>query len=387
MGKHGCEPVMDRSGAASSSLLEHQYNTVTDSENGGGYELAKHRCRCWYCPDCMNTMGRQLRDKLVPILGTFSEIMMWTFTVDPKLFDSPRDAYFYVRENRCIARTIADIWEAGYLHSRRYWYVVEWQRDTKMAHYHVLLDASFIPWDFVLASWDKHRPPEAGPVQINPETGKSRPAFGTVRFSKGTGAEDGEFQSVEHAANYVVKYLKKLPEYGFPAWVLDMGAETRIRRYSASRGFWGTHTERAEAKGTTPKHQAYRTRVERCGSSVDVYEVQTRVDTSTGELIRQRAWVGELDLPASALRDIPTDRPERSRRLLHVPSLATALLSITMATGQTPKWKHRGKTRASGMAPALSEAGATAKRIEHARYGRMTEQEYATMCREFLESN
>jgi hypothetical protein len=216
--------------AANSSLLETQYNTVTDlAETGGGYELAKHRCRCWYCPDCMNNMGRKLRDKLVPILGTFREIMMWTFTVDPALFQNPREAFFYVRDHRCIARTIADIAGGGWLHSRRYWYVVEWQRHTQMAHYHVLLDASYIPWDVVLSSWSKHRPPQAAPSD------GLRPAFGTVLYSRGRGSRDGTFQSAEHAAAYVVKYLRKVPQHGFPDWVLDMGAETRIRRYSASR--------------------------------------------------------------------------------------------------------------------------------------------------------
>ncbi len=330
----------------------------------------------------MNTMGRQLRDKLVPILGTFREIMMWTFTVDPKLFDSPRDAYFYVRENRCIARTVAEIFDGGWLHSRRYWYVVEWQRDTQMAHYHVLLDASFIPWDFVLSAWGKHRPSEAGPVEA------TRPEFGTVLYSKGRGAKDGPFESAEHAAAYVVKYLRKLPKAGFPGWVLDMGAETRIRRYSASRGFWGTHTERADAKGTTPIHLDYRTRVERCASTVDVYEVRQRVDVSTGELITERAWVGELDLPASALQDIPTDlAPQRSRRLLQVPSLATALLAITMATGKTPAWKNRGKTKAGGLAPPLSEGEAVRRRLERAgTFHEMTEAEYAIQCQQWLEA-
>lgn len=368
-------------GGGAADLLETQYNTVTDPEVGGGYELAKHRCRCWYCPDCMNTMGRQLRDRLLPILASFRGLMMWTFTVDPSLFDSPRDAFYYVRDNRCIAKTIQDLDRGGWLHSRRYWYVVEWQRQTQMAHYHVLLDATFIPWDLVLASWGKHRPAEAGPVLVG------RPTFGTVIFSRGKGSKDGPFQNAEHAASYVVKYLRKVPEQGFPSWVLDIGKETRIRRYSASRGFWGTHTERSETKGTSPEHQDYRTRVQRCGSSVDVYEVQETVDRSTGEIAIKRAWVGELDLPASELACIPdAGNPARSRRRLHVPSLATALLAVTLATGKTPAWKHRGKTRAGRLLPMMTEAEVTARKLGRATsFREKTEAEYEIECRCWLE--
>jgi hypothetical protein len=49
-----------------------------------------------------------------------------------------------------------------------------------------------------------------------------------------------KFADAVHAARYATKYLIKAPSEGFPDWVMDMGDETRIRRYSASKGFWET---------------------------------------------------------------------------------------------------------------------------------------------------
>lgn len=54
------------------------------------------------------------------------------------------------------------------------------------------------------------------------------PAFGHVRFSK------AQFHTPEYAANYACKYLTKLPQQGFPQWVLDFKGQ--IRMFATSRG-------------------------------------------------------------------------------------------------------------------------------------------------------
>lgn len=227
----------------SSYLLEYFHNTVTPpgNEHGARYEVAKCGCRVWFCEDCCIQQGMKLRERLIPVLETFEGLIMVSLTVDPELFPDPKTAYYYTMDNRCISVTTQDLYRWNHLNTRRYFYVVEWQKNTEQAHYHILYDSTYIPFTSLLASWSKHRPDEAGPV-----IGK-RPAFGTVTFSV------SKFASPLHAARYATKYLIKVPEYGFPGWVLEMGKERRIRRYSTSRGFWGTKSTRRDKEPTTTR--------------------------------------------------------------------------------------------------------------------------------------
>ncbi|MEW4454170.1 hypothetical protein AB1L30_15965 [Bremerella sp. JC817] len=171
-----------------------------------------------------------LRRRLKAVLQTFEAVQMWTFTVDPLLFSSPRQAWDYLKEKRCISRLMRSLRNGGYLLSDRYFYVVEWQKETEMVHFHVLVEARHIPIERVRYEWSKFRPDWAGPQEPN------RPAFGTVRFTK-----TKPFVSMEHAANYATKYLTKTPEHGFPSWVLD--SQTYMRRYQTSRYFWPAKDE------------------------------------------------------------------------------------------------------------------------------------------------
>jgi hypothetical protein len=322
---------------ATDLLLEHEADTVTEAVNeyGDHFEIAKKRCKCWFCPDCCKVMGYDLRKRLFPILETFSGLLLVTFTVDPCLFPSPKSAYLYIRERRCIARTIQDLSRWGYLFSRRYFYVVEWQRNTEQAHFHVLVDARFIPWHELLRSWSKHRPEGAGPVIGD------RPAFGTALISipcfKGGPA---------HAARYVTKYLTKVPEYGFPEWVLELGKETRIRRYSASRGFWGSVSERRieGSKERQCEARTYAERVQTCGASVNVFEVNESVNRETGEILVTRQWVGELLADADVVMDRLFDpgEPRRSRRSLLARSASDAQEVVSAAIGREAVWIRGG---------------------------------------------
>lgn len=317
---------------AAAGLLEPLHNRVTTAETG--YEIARHRCRCWFCPDCCRSMGRRLRERLLPVLSTFRGLLLVTLTVDPTLFPSPQAAYEYMRERRCIARTMQDLWRAGCLHSRRYFYVVEWQKNTEQAHFHILLDASFVPWAKLLASWSKHRPETAGPVA------GGRPGFGTALISVprfGGGAD--------HAASYVTKYLTKTPENGFPSWVLDLGQETRVRRYSASRGFWGQHDEHAETGTERELHcETYRKRVRACGDSLDVFERRGSVDRNTGEITVTRAWIGELVADSAAILAAIDDGgpPARSRRLVPAATASDVERTISGILGRPVEWRRGG---------------------------------------------
>jgi hypothetical protein len=319
-------------------------------------------------------MGLKLRQRLNPILATFESLMLVTLTVDPTLFATPKDAYFYIRERRCIARTIQDLWRRGVLHSRRYFYVVEWQKNTEQAHFHILLDASFVPWSFLLASWDKHRPQTAGPVA------GGRPAFGTVLISVpkfGGGSA--------HAANYVTKYLTKIPEHGFPAWVLDLGAETRVRRYSASRGFWGEESEPGTGETEREVHPVtYRKRIGGCGDSVDLFEVREKCDHETGEIVATRAWIGEI--VADSVRVLAAlddgEPPGRSRRSIQAATFRAAVEQVAAASGRPVEWR-RGGHPPKVAHDARGYSNDELAEMRHQEYLR----NYDKMIRDFVENN
>jgi len=167
-----------------------------------------------------------------------------------------------------------------------------------------------------LRSWSKHRPPEAGPVI------GSRPAFGTVIFSA------PEFIDPIHAARYATKYLIKYPEHGYPQWVLEMGAEKRIRRYGTSRPFWNnpTKAKRESAKTRTNRNLSYEERIDLCGNSVNILEVNESLDIRTGEIKTVLSWKDTIDVPAEAVLENLYDpgNPKRKRRSLLAKNLQHA---------------------------------------------------------------
>ncbi|MEX0791959.1 MAG: hypothetical protein WD045_02400 [Pirellulaceae bacterium] len=196
-------------------------------------------------------LGIKLFNRLKLILMTFTGLQMWTFTIDPKLFRSHEEAYWYVKKGRCLNDLIAKLHKAGHLHSKRYFCVVEWHKNGG-AHFHVLLDARFVPFQLVCDLWNANRPKWAGPVE-----GK-RPGFGSIRFS----AEKHVFFEPEHAAHYACKYLIGQPKNGFPTWVLD--STKRIRMFSTSQGFWGDTTPKLEKESTKAKPKVPQSHLEDC---------------------------------------------------------------------------------------------------------------------------
>jgi len=188
------------------------------------YEARGCRCKSGFCDDCCESWGIAIRLRLIPVVESFTRVQMWTLTVDPDLFDSPKAAYEYLKQERCVSNLMRSLRKIGVLHSNRYFYAVEWHKNGHV-HFHLILDASFVPKEKVQAIWDQFRPTWAGPKTEN------RPGFGIVRVST------RKLRNKRHAASYVTKYLIKPPENGYPEWVLDYGQY--IRRYSTSRGFWG----------------------------------------------------------------------------------------------------------------------------------------------------
>lgn len=281
-----------------------------------GMEVRPCRCKLWFCPDCCFGNGLNLRRRLIPVLETFSSVMMLTLTVDPKLFGSPAEAFDYVRRNRLVARLVKGLFLRGELDSRRFFCVIEWQKNG-MPHWHLLVESARVEFRVLKEVWDANRPTSAGPVEGD------APGFGSVRFSK----ED--FADCRHAALYATKYLIKHPRHGYPDWVLD--SQTQIKRYSTSRGFWGgtantdgddrdRAAEEAAARASqhalrdalaeaadagivsaglppveteiapVPKRSTIRERLARCGQQAVIVEALEGV-CADGSVVRLRPWV------------------------------------------------------------------------------------------------
>jgi len=348
------EPVRHAAAGGVSSYLE---SSVKDCDRGKRekenpfsepqFELCAVGCRSWFCPNCCTGRGLALRKRLLAVLATFKGLTTWTFTIDPTLFPSPEAAYLYVREKRCIAVLMRTLKNKKLLHSGRFFYVVEWQEKTKMAHFHVLMDASFIEFDTVKEIWNSFRPDEAGPVQGD------RPAFGSIRFTK------GDFRDHRHAAYYACAYLIKFPKEGYPDWVLDMTAcsgKRQVHRYSTSRGFWPKvdaqedlheqdditaeeEIEYAESEEDPDEElpedtdgeseviekdepKTIRQRLERCGKKSVVLQLTECVDPGTGEVVIRRDFVAQVEAPfAEVVAELGIDTQGKRRTLITIEQL------------------------------------------------------------------
>ena len=254
-------PAARRGGPPTS--LEGLRNVVTE-EGPREFALIPCGCDCWYCGRCCGGKAYTLRARLVPILAKFQSLMMLTLTVDPELFESPLDEYMYLRRRRAISRTMQDLRRWGCLNGPHYFYVVEFHKN-EHPHFHVVCDSSYIPVPLLMKAWGKHRPRIAGPVAPR------RPAFGYCWIS------GKRLYGALHVARYATKYLVKVPEHGFPSWVLAMGKDHRVPRFQTSRGFWGAPSfptlppARGESERTRTA-RSYADRLADCGSSLNVFK-------------------------------------------------------------------------------------------------------------------
>jgi hypothetical protein len=308
-----------------------------------------------------------------------------TLTVDPALFASPAGAMERVRERRALSRLVRALVKSGHLKSARYFAAIEFQKNG-MPHWHVLLEADFVPVERIQALWDRNRPAGAGPVH------PGRPGFGFVWISK------QGFASPEHAAHYVTKYVLKYPQEGYPAWVLDYAG--RIPKYSTSRGLLAEErdddaeyvevtaeacfcakcrgevppgewkpvelppeewehlpADRTHRLGTLPdgrerrlvwcaaadeagrkrrpERKSVRERVRRCGEAGAI--LLHKVLVSGDEVREQWVWLGMLPVPFAEYVEI---KPERSRR--YVVSQEEAELLRNAPCGVLPEVLRQG---------------------------------------------
>lgn len=252
------------------------------------------RCRDWFCPHCAGIQGPRLRARLIDRVEAWTDSYMLTFTIDRTFFGSPEEAFKHVGKQRAIARVMKEL--RPYLNRPDWFCVVEWQKDGGWPHFHVLCDAKFVPIAAARKAWGRFVPHQLRHL-IRPKIG----SLGIVRFSK-----PGKFQNAKHAALYASKYLTKYPEEGFPAWVLE--ATYRIRRYSTSRGFWGKLSHRTEPdpddEPRTCRKRSHAQRVKECCQTSSVYDVTEDIDRETGEVKRNRRFLGRLMYHAGNISEI-----------------------------------------------------------------------------------
>jgi len=308
-------------------------------KDGAVFEVAARRCRSWYDPKCLKAKGYRLREQVVNRVQAFQGVAMVTLTVDPDLFESPFEALMYIRKNRCISRLARELNRLGHLYTMDYFYGLEFQEaKTGMPHYHVLFNTGFIPHDEIKRVWGLFRPQDAGPIL------DKRPPFGCVWISIPSKSRKGiSLKDAKKAANYATKYLCKPPKDGYPDWLLDLGAEIRVLPYSHSRGFFTGDSDpdkRTQEKVTKDpedrlqrKFKSYRDREKECGQSLDMFEHDSKVDRSSGEVVTTHQWRRSFDGPARPVLEQIEDHesPERSRRTLQAADYPEACQIVTNA--------------------------------------------------------
>lgn len=290
--------------AAAPPYLEQDRNSVTSAR----CEVRSCGCGSWFCSRCCLARGIRLKERLKCELGNFTGLMMLTFTIDPELFASPAEALAYVRDHRCLSVTIQRLRRWKLLHSGRYVCVIEWQRETEQPHWHVLVDATHIPFAKLCEAWNRNWD------GWQERVASGRPGFGSVRFTA------SRLKDSKKAAGYVTAYLTKVPEYGFPEWVVSMPVRS-VHRFSTSRGFWTDRKPAGEPDIAEPNEQeqdeeleqecyseneatsdddserqpvTIRERLARCGESCVVLRVRDVVDEDTGEVVQRREFLAQF---------------------------------------------------------------------------------------------
>lgn len=256
---NGCGFKFDYQKSEVVSLLEKNTKscgatTQKQAETDSDLVVYGKPCNCRFCEECHERLGICLREEVREVIKDWKSPRLWTLTVDPELFDSPEEAFRYVREKRCISELMRSLRKFDYI-GKHYFAVIEYHKNG-WPHWHFIVDAKAlkIPHEYVLERWGKFRPAEAGEPRhadscdceqcgCGTTAVRKRPAFGGVNF-----APHQKFQNGTHAANYITKYLVKAPKEGYPDWVLDLRG-VNVARYQTSRGFFaGVRAEKPKRK-------------------------------------------------------------------------------------------------------------------------------------------
>ena len=235
------------------------------------FQIVGSGCKCSFCGDCAVGKGLELRKALQNEITSFKSVMFLTLTVDPKQFKSAQEAYEFVHQNRCVSRLMRALSKAGYLHSKRWFSVLEFQKNGN-PHWHLIVDSSFVPKSALQGIWDRM---------------SRTKTMGYVRFDR-----TKMFADKAHAANYVTKYVIKSPDE-WPEWVRNY--RKRIRRYSTSRGLLGLTKRKPPAEKKRTRKMTFRTIAERVSRCKTTTVLIAKVVKQVGaELVVKKRFVAKI---------------------------------------------------------------------------------------------
>jgi hypothetical protein len=148
----------------------------------------------------------------------FDDVVLISLTFNRENFAGPREAYEAGAAR--ITKFVERLWRWGLITTREWFRVLECH-ESGWPHFHVLLNAKRIPFEDVFRAWNGHD-------RVKGE----KPRWGIVDIrGRKAGWEKRD------AVGYVCAYVTKRPADGWPAWIME--SEGRIRRFQASKGFWG----------------------------------------------------------------------------------------------------------------------------------------------------
>ena len=130
-----------------------------------------------------------------------------------------------------------------------------------------------------------------------------------------------------------------------------MGKDRRIRRYSTSRGFWGTESQPKQEPKTkrSIEKRTYLEKLLTCGDSINVFEVKSQIDTESGEIAHGLSWIGQISIPAHKVLPNIYDpgNPDRNRRSLMAGDIQQVEKIIETASGEKTHWKRKRHSKIS----------------------------------------
>lgn len=188
----------------------------------------------WCAKGCGMRLGLALRDCLKVELESFESPFMATLTLNQERFTGPEDGLTWVQQQGVISEFVRILRKAGYLLDRRYVCVMEFQ-DNGWPHWHLIFDATFVPFEVLCeawaqAGWAGRHGVERWGTRPKFEGKGQKPPFGAVNFRlKGR-------NSLGAVCHYLTKYVTKVPDGGWPLWLEKF--QGQLRRWSTSRDFW-----------------------------------------------------------------------------------------------------------------------------------------------------
>lgn len=196
--------------------------------------VAKANCKSWMCPDCRKSKGHKLRSSLLAKSYLFEVPRLYTITLKRSWFASPEAGYRYVMDKKFIARLMKKMGVT------RWVWVLELQEKSGEGwpHWHLLIDVGNLPAKYYDSDLkESYDYPASNNCIYIPHFFNLTRAIGYLRKWRigeqcKLSVRKDDFNSVEHAINYMSKYLIKMPKRGFPPWILNLSG---IRFYQPSR--------------------------------------------------------------------------------------------------------------------------------------------------------